>query len=380
MSRAVAVVAGALLVLGTPTTVVSAAWYDGLVDMLELPPGFSVKVYAEVPAARSLAYNPATGTVFVGAYDFSGIQGDQGRTLAVHALRDLDHNFDALGERETVPVTEKVPSPNGVSFLNGDLFVAQMDRVNKYAEIENDIETLKTPTTVLGPEAAPFAEGAGVPDTRWHGWRYLTANPATNKLYITIGSPCNVPGDGEVLDCNDTAKHPLLGTIAEFDTDGHGLRAVAHGIRNTLGVAFHPKTGDMWFTDNGRDQWGGVWTEHKHPQPSARDAAACAALGGDWAPGTNCTTSTFSLSGGAGTDEMPPGELNRVPTGGLEQNLSFGFPRCYGRDHPDPSPDWTGEAHCAGGSRLSFVTARKRASTSSTSSFARMIYASISHV
>eukprot|EP01043_Picozoa_sp_COSAG02_P021620 COSAG02_NODE_1102_length_14571_cov_27.965243_9_plen_269_part_00 len=117
MAVAVALVAA---LLGLGTTSVSAAWYlpgrkvclhwiepcivngrclrlfcihwsryDGLVDMLELPPGFSVKVYAEVPAARSLAYNPATGTVFVGAYDFSGIQG-RNSNLAVYGLRFYD--------------------------------------------------------------------------------------------------------------------------------------------------------------------------------------------------------------------------------------------------------------------------------------------------
>ena len=178
-----------------------AAWYDEIVDTLQLPAGFSASVYAEVPAARSLSYNPATGTVFVGAYDFSGIQGRDAQ-LAVYALRDLDGNDDALGPSEALPVTQKIANPNGVSFLNGDLFVAQMDHIDKYADIENDIETLKSPTQVVGTEALPFADGSGLPDTHWHGWRYLTANPATNKLYVTIGSPCNVPGDGEVLDCN----------------------------------------------------------------------------------------------------------------------------------------------------------------------------------
>lgn len=92
-------------------------------------------------------------------------------------------------------------------------------------------------------------------------------------------------------------------------------------------MTFHPKTGDMWFTDNGRDQWGGVWTERIHPQTAVHTPADCTAMGGHWSSTTNCTTSTYSLAGGAGTDEMPPGELNRMPTGGLEHNLDFGFPR-----------------------------------------------------
>ena len=308
------------------------AWYDSLLADLTVPPGFSLEVYAEVPAARSLSVSSITGTVFVGAYDFSGIQGRDAQ-LAVYALRDLDANNNALAPGEALPVTQKISSPCGVSVLNGDLFVAQMHRIDKYAAVETDIETLKTPVTVVDSEPFPFPDGTGLPETGWHGWRYLTANEATNKLYVTIGSPCNVPGDGEVLDCNDTVAHPLLGTITEFNADGSGLRAVAHGIRNTLGVAFHPTTGDMWFTDNGRDQWGGVWTEHKHLQPTVHTEAECEAARtancqakglpdswcvGAWDPASsspisNCTTSTFNLNGGAGTDEMPPGELNRIP-------------------------------------------------------------------
>lgn len=278
----------------------SGAWYDSLVAGLTVPPGFSLDVYAEVPAARSLSVSSTTGTVFVGAYDFSGIQGHGGSLLAVYALRDLDGNKDAMGPKEALPVTQKIDTPCGVSILNGDLFVAQEDHIDKYAAVETDIETLKTPVTIVHPEASPFHKGSGLPDTSWHGWRYLTANEATNKLYVAIGSPCNVPGDGEVLDCNDTVAHPLLGTITEFNADGTGLRPVAHGIRNTLGVTFHPVTGDMWFTDNGRDQWGGQWTEHKHAQPAVHTEAECTAHQGTWDPASsspisNCTTSTFNL-------------------------------------------------------------------------------------
>jgi hypothetical protein len=81
----------------------------------------------------------------------------------------------------------------------------------------------------------------------------MAANPLTDKLYVAIGSPCNVPGNGEILDCNDTSRHPLLGSISELSSANPGatLRPVAHGIRNTLGIDFHPATGDMWFTDNG---------------------------------------------------------------------------------------------------------------------------------
>ena len=112
---------------------------------------------------------------------------------AVYALRDLDGDGAAAGPGESVPVTEQMSCPNGVAFLGRDLYVAQKDKILKYADVETDLATLKTPTVFVGMES-PVDSGSGLPDTNWHGWRYLSANPRTNKLYVTIGSPCNVPG------------------------------------------------------------------------------------------------------------------------------------------------------------------------------------------
>ena len=264
--------AAAALLLGLPGAA-EGAWYDSLVAQLRVPPGFKVDVYGEVPAARSLAVAPS-GTVFVGAYDFSGIQGDDGREVAVYALRDLDGNGDALGPGEAIAVTEEMACPNGVAFLGTDLYVAQRHRILKYADIETNIEKRKRPTVLIGQEN-PIDSGNGLPNTHWHGWRYIKANPRTNsktamlsrfvarscrlanlesitisELYVAIGSPCNVPDNGEVQDCANIARHPLLGSIAEIDplSSRPGLTVVAHGIRNSLGLAFHPDNDDMWFT------------------------------------------------------------------------------------------------------------------------------------
>ena len=239
--------ATAALLLGLPGAA-EGAWYGSLVAQLRVPPGFKVDVYGEVPAARSLAVAPS-GTVFVGAYDFSGIQGDDGREVAVYALRDLDGNGDALGPGEAIAVTEEMACPNGVAFLGTDLYVAQRHRILKYSDVETNIEKRKRPTVLIGQEN-PIDSGNGLPNTHWHGWRYIKANPRTNKIYVAIGSPCNVPDNGEVQDCANTRRHPLLGSIAEIDplSSRPGLTVVAHGIRNSLGLAFHPDNDDMWFS------------------------------------------------------------------------------------------------------------------------------------
>ena len=69
--------------------------------------------------------------------------------------------------------------------------------------------------------------------------------------------------------------------------DGSRVEVYAEGVRNTVGFDWNPGTGDLWFTDNGRD-----WL---------------------------------------GNDE-PPDEINRAP----EIGMHFGFPFCHGGDIPDP--------------------------------------------
>ena len=76
---------------------------------------------------------------------------------------------------------------------------------------------------------------------------------------ISTGAPCNVPWTGSsdpgVEDCgNQNGGFPLLATIATFAPNGGALTVVARGVRNSVGITYHPDTEEMWFTENGRDQ------------------------------------------------------------------------------------------------------------------------------
>ena len=72
-----------------------------------------------------------------------------------------------------------------------------------------------------------------------------------------------------------------------MNPDGSGRTAFAYGVRNSVGFDWHPQTGELWFTDNGRDWLG---------------------------------------------DDSPPDELNRAPRPGMH----FGYPYCHGGDIADP--------------------------------------------
>ncbi|KKG20943.1 sorbosone dehydrogenase family protein, partial [Methanosarcina sp. 2.H.T.1A.15] len=189
---------------------------------IELRPGFSIDYYAEnVEGARSMALNP-NGTLFVGSLN----------TGKVYAIPD--RNGDNKAD-EVIVLAEGLDMPNGVAFMNGSLYVAEVSRVVRYDDIEARLETPPEPVVVNGD----------FPSDRLHGWKYIKFGP-DGKLYVPVGMPCNV--------CE--GKYERYGTIMRMEPDGSQLEIFARGIRNTVGFAWHPETEELWFTDNGRDWLG----------------------------------------------------------------------------------------------------------------------------
>jgi len=226
---------------------------EGLhLETIRMPPGFRIALYARVPGARAMALSPA-GTLFVGTRTL-------GRVYAVPD-RDGDRTADAV-----VTVAQGLRSPNGVAFRDGALYVAEISRVLRYDGIEQQLDR----------PPAPVVVNDRFPSDGHHGWKYIAFGP-DGLLYVPVGAPCNV--------CDE--ENPIYASIARMAPDGSGLEIFARGVRNTVGFDWHPETGVLWFTDNGRDWLG---------------------------------------------DDRPPDELNRAPRMGLH----FGFPYCHGGDILDP--------------------------------------------
>jgi len=189
-------------------------------DKIILPPGFTIAVYAEVENVRSMVMSPS-GTLFVGTW----------RNGKVYAVKDIDG--DKIADKKWL-LASGLNYPNGVAFKNGSLYVAEISKIIKFQNIEQNLAD--TTKRVVIYDKFP---------TEWpHGWKYIAFGP-DGKLYVPVGAPFNIgiPDD----------RHA---SIFRMNDDGTGLEKFASGVRNTVGFTWHPMTHELWFTDNGRDNLG----------------------------------------------------------------------------------------------------------------------------
>jgi glucose/arabinose dehydrogenase len=196
---------------------------DVQLDKLKLPEGFSIDVWAaEVPNARSMAVSES-GIVFVGNRQENN----------VYAL--VDENGDGKAESKYV-LANDLRMPNGVAVKDGDLYVAEVSRILRFKDIENN---LTKPSYEVVYD--------GYPDEAHHGWKFIAFGP-DGMLYIPVGAPCNI--------C--VSEDPIFASITRLDVSKPGAKPeiYAHGVRNSVGMTWHPETKELWFTDNGRDMLG----------------------------------------------------------------------------------------------------------------------------
>ncbi len=187
-----------------------------------LPEGFKIHVFADkVENARSMVLGDK-GTVFVGSRG-------AGKVYAV-----IDEDQDYIADK-VFTIASGLNQPNGVAFLNGDLYVAEVSKIWKYENIEDHLEYPPTPVLISDT----------FPTDLHHGWKYIAFGP-DGKLYVPVGAPCNI--------C--LSDNEIYASITRMDPDGSNLEIYAHGIRNTVGFDWNPIDNVLWFTDNGRDMLG----------------------------------------------------------------------------------------------------------------------------
>jgi glucose/arabinose dehydrogenase len=130
-------------------------------------------------------------------------------------------------------------SPFGMALVGNDLYVANADALVRFPYKEGDVSI-----TGKGVKVADLPAGLN------HHWtKNVVASPDGKKLYVSVGSNSNV---GE----NGMDKEDGRAAIWEFDRASGKGRVFATGLRNPVGMAFHPQSKVLWTSVNERDELG----------------------------------------------------------------------------------------------------------------------------
>ncbi|SDQ78476.1 PQQ-dependent sugar dehydrogenase [Pseudovibrio sp. Tun.PSC04-5.I4] len=228
------------------------------VDVVVMPRGFHIEPYAVVPDARHMAVAPDGKTVFVGT-----------TTDRVWVV-EQDENAPIAAEVRQFAANQSFIIPNGVCFTeDGALVLAEQNRVLKFPNALKAKDEAKPDVQIL------IGQGMLIPkaeESYSHSARVCDQGP-DGRIYISLGQPYNVPPEMK-LKLYDSLG---IGGIISITGDGMDRQVYATGIRNSVGMEFHPNSSNLWFTDNQVDGMG---------------------------------------------DDIPPEELNK----GVEPGKNYGFP------------------------------------------------------
>ena len=232
---------------------------------LTLPDGFRISLFTpnSLGPIRFMAFAP-DGILFASIPSATGLYSADLRGGKILALPDLDQ--DGKADEALAVITGFDNLPHGIGFYNGYLYVAEERRISRYPYLmdgnvgEREVIVENLPTE---------------PGRDDHVSRTIGFSSA-GKMYVSVGSSCNVCVEQDLR----------RAAILEFDSDGSSYLLFAEGLRNAVGFVFHPVTGEIWATENGRDYLG---------------------------------------------EDLPPDEINI-----LQEGNHYGWPYCYGEQNPDP--------------------------------------------
>ncbi len=222
-------------------------------ELFSVPDGFAIELWADgIPNARFLRFTPA-GDLLVSTPRSGGV-----------VLVERDRDGDGWPDGQQV-LLDGLDRPHGLDLRDGWLYVGETGAI---ARVRFDANRRRV-------DGAVERVVSDLPAGGNHWTRTIRFGP-DGWLYVSIGSSCNA--------CVET--DPRRAALVRYRPDGTDEQVVATGLRNSVGFDWHPGTGELYATDNGRDLLG---------------------------------------------DDFPPCELNRIVRGGF-----YGWPFAHGDRVPDP--------------------------------------------
>jgi glucose/arabinose dehydrogenase len=221
-----------------------------------LPRGFEISVYADrLDGVRFLAVGP-DGALYAT------------QTGAGAVVRLLDGDGDGQADA-TQPIAAGLDGPHGIAFRGDTLYVAEETRILRF----------------MAPYQTFDVVVEGLPGGGGHSTRTILFRD--DHLFVSVGSSCNI--------CDESDARRAA--VVRYDLTGGDEHLYATGLRNSVGLALHPETGEIWATNNDRDRLG---------------------------------------------DDRPPDRVNILRDGGF-----YGWPQCYLPDTPNPEYQHQAE-RCSG--------------------------------
>lgn len=193
---------------------------------LRVPPGFVVNVFADgLDAPRWLALTP-NGDVLV----------TETKQNRIRLLRDTNGDGVADVKNTFASAANGLNRPLGMAFADNSFFLGNTDAVLRFPYAKGQQEITGTGTKIADLPASGYNN---------HWTRNVVVSPDGNKLYVSIGSGTNVD------------EEPLpRASVQVMNLDGSQQQTFASGLRNPVGLDFHPVTKELYTSVNERDGIG----------------------------------------------------------------------------------------------------------------------------
>ena len=194
--------------------------------ILQVPPGFRVNLFADdLPSVRWMTVTPEG--------DVLAVQSQQNK---ITLLQDKDSDGVAEVRKTFGDRSNNLNQPLGVTFAVGSFYVANTGEVLRFDYQPGQLQLEGTGTEITQLTPGGYNQ---------HWTRNIVTSPDGNKLYVSVGSKSNV----------EPEELPRA-SIQVMNLDGSERDTYAYGLRNPVGLDFHPVTGELFTTVNERDLLG----------------------------------------------------------------------------------------------------------------------------